>query len=124
MTTKEKARARHLKKTYNISLEEYDSLLEAQDYRCAICGVHQSECKTRLAVDHDHEAMTIRGLLCVTCNKDICGRIDKRVKAKKVTLSKKEVTKRIAEYYSRQPPIPNIVPIKESKPKKKLIRRP
>ena len=35
-----------------------------QEKRCAICG---KLCE-RLAVDHDHKSMKIRGLLCYSCN--------------------------------------------------------
>jgi hypothetical protein len=57
-------------KKYNISVEEYRSLFEKQNNRCAICG---QKCTTnkRLAVDHDHITKKIRGLLCLFCNTGI-----------------------------------------------------
>jgi hypothetical protein len=46
-------------------------LRQAQDGRCAICGVPEAEApRARLAVDHDHDSNRIRGLLCNNCN---CG---------------------------------------------------
>ena len=58
----------HIKRTYNLSEENYKILLESQDYRCGICNRHISELKTSLCVDHNHETNEIRGLLCRKCN--------------------------------------------------------
>jgi hypothetical protein len=53
-------------KQYKISIEEYNYLLKKQNGVCAIC---LNIDKTRkLAVDHDHETMKVRGLLCFSCN--------------------------------------------------------
>ena len=52
----------------NITVEEYDLLYAKQNGYCAICGKHQSQLRTRLAVDHDHSTGKIRGLLCFSCN--------------------------------------------------------
>lgn len=60
-----------LQKTYGISLEEYDRLLEAQDNGCAICGKTPEENGQRLAVDHNHDTGEVRGLLCSQCNTGI-----------------------------------------------------
>jgi hypothetical protein len=44
-------------------------LREAQDGKCAICGVAEAYApRKRLAVDHDHRTGAIRGLLCGNCN--------------------------------------------------------
>ena len=50
------------------TLEDYNELLEKQNFCCAICGQHQSELTKALAVDHDHETGKVRGLLCFNCN--------------------------------------------------------
>lgn len=68
---KQKARAerayfRHVERTYGITAAEYQALLETQDGRCAIC--RRLPRRRRLAVDHDHNTGTVRGLLCFTCN--------------------------------------------------------
>lgn len=61
----------YLQKTYGISLQEYDEMLEKQDYKCAICG--DKECPTGrdFAVDHDHETGEVRALLCARCNRGL-----------------------------------------------------
>ena len=66
-----KNRDRHrdadLRRTFGITLEDYDVMLAAQEGGCKICG---KVCKTgrRLAVDHDHETGKVLGLLCYSCN--------------------------------------------------------
>ena len=67
-----KSQDRRYRKTYNISLEVYQALLESQNGLCAICEKSESiliNSKARnLAVDHDHKTGKIRGLLCIGCN--------------------------------------------------------
>jgi hypothetical protein len=53
---------------FNISLEYYNKMFEEQLGCCAICGMHQSELKNALGVDHNHKTGKIRGLLCTKCN--------------------------------------------------------
>jgi len=64
---KKKNRMKHLKHVYNITLAEYDQMLEAQSGVCKICGGINADGR-RLTVDHDHETGKIRGLLCSQCN--------------------------------------------------------
>lgn len=66
------ARDGYLKRTYGISIETYEEMLDQQGGRCAICLCRP---RTRnLAVDHDHLCAgpngfgKIRGLLCSRCN--------------------------------------------------------
>ncbi|CCF85406.1 endonuclease VII domain-containing protein [Nitrolancea hollandica] len=66
---KKKQRAQQLKKKYGITPDEYKALLVEQRGGCAICG--QPPIDKALAVDHDHETGTVRGLLCAPCNKGI-----------------------------------------------------
>lgn len=54
-----------LKRKFGITVEDYDSLLVAQNGQCAVC---LSESDTTLHVDHDHTTGAIRGLLCSQCN--------------------------------------------------------
>jgi Recombination endonuclease VII len=61
---------------YGVSIEQYNQMRADQDYRCAICGLHESESKAggpnpnvrRLHLDHDHKTGVPRGLLCRDCN--------------------------------------------------------
>jgi hypothetical protein len=60
-------KGRQLRIKFNISIEEYNQLLDLQNNKCAIC---QDKCPTgrQLAVDHDHKTKKVRGLLCMECN--------------------------------------------------------
>lgn len=51
---------------YGITIEELQGLHESADGRCAICKVIPAE---GLSVDHCHESLVVRGLLCGKCNK-------------------------------------------------------
>lgn len=53
-----------LKKAYGITIEEFDSMLEAQGNRCKICR----ESSEKFHVDHDHKTGIVRGILCNLCN--------------------------------------------------------
>ena len=70
----EQSRKSHLKRYYGITPEQYNDLLKKQNHRCAVCEKHESESKTRLAVDHNHVTGEIRGLLCNYCNHRLVGR--------------------------------------------------
>ena len=48
---------------------EYEELLIKQNNRCAICGVENEISK--LAIDHNHKTLEVRGLLCHECNSGI-----------------------------------------------------
>ena len=66
-----KERNRALLRYFNITLAEYDEMLEGQGGGCAICGMTPEDNGKRLAVDHDHETDEVRGLLCNNCNTGI-----------------------------------------------------
>lgn len=62
-------RKRSLRLNYNLTLEDFDALLEAQSGKCWICGVeHKEQSQKRLHVDHCHKSGKVRGLLCMSCN--------------------------------------------------------
>jgi len=61
-------RKSHLKCTYNITLEEYNKKLQAQNHKCVICGTDETQLTRKLHVDHCHSTGKIRDLLCVHCN--------------------------------------------------------
>jgi hypothetical protein len=68
----ESSRRAHLKRKYNMTLEEYDVILESQNGVCDICKEPESYGRASfLAVDHCHNDETIRGLLCNNCNRAI-----------------------------------------------------
>lgn len=61
----------NLVRSYGITIEDYEEMLDGQHFRCAICGKHASDESDRdLSVDHCHKTGKIRGLLCQVCN---CG---------------------------------------------------
>lgn len=59
-----------IKRRYQLSIEEYNAQLAAQNCKCCICGKqHDPTLKRgRLYVDHCHSTGKIRGLLCSACN--------------------------------------------------------
>lgn len=66
----------HLKKTYGMTLEEYDLMVEKQDGKCAICKNKEDhnvpgQREHKLSVDHCHITKKIRGLLCRKCNQTL-----------------------------------------------------
>ncbi len=63
---KKHSRRTHLKKLYNLTIEDYNKILEQQDNKCAIC--RNVENGKRLAIDHCHNTEQVRGLLCKNCN--------------------------------------------------------
>jgi hypothetical protein len=63
----ELARADHLRRKFDLTLDEYKCMLHEQDGGCAICGDAPNE-RISLHIDHDHGTGEIRGLLCFRCN--------------------------------------------------------
>lgn len=61
-------RSWQLKREYNLTLDQYNQMLEQQNYSCLICEREQSIFDKKLSVDHDHKTGKIRGLLCSNCN--------------------------------------------------------
>lgn len=59
----------HLSRKYGLTVEQYEAMLKAQKYRCAICGGKNA--KNRLAVDHCHDTGKVRALLCDPCNQHL-----------------------------------------------------
>lgn len=57
-------------KQFNLTPSQYDEMLKAQNFTCAICGVDnpgRSNIK-HFPVDHCHKTGRVRGLLCHHCN--------------------------------------------------------
>lgn len=53
---------------YNITLDDYESMLIKQNNLCAICNQEETFRNRRLTVDHCHKTGKVRGLLCNKCN--------------------------------------------------------
>lgn len=54
---------------YGLTKNEYQTLLDVQAGRCAICDAATADVLgRRLVVDHDHGTGAVRGLLCSACN--------------------------------------------------------
>jgi hypothetical protein len=54
-----------IKTKYGLTLEEFEEKAKQQNYQCAICSeVHT----TGLCIDHCHETLKVRDLLCTKCN--------------------------------------------------------
>jgi hypothetical protein len=68
-------RRSYIYRTYDMTAEEHEGLVEAQDGLCAICGRPETRATkgviSALAIDHDHATKTNRGLLCFACNAGI-----------------------------------------------------
>lgn len=78
----------HLKKTYGLTVEDYDRMLEAQGGKC-VCGAVEDP----LHVDHDHKTGEVRGLLCGSCNRTIGMALDspKRLRVLALYLHRSQV---------------------------------
>lgn len=62
----DKRKSYHYKRNYGLSLDEINSMREAQNSSCAIC-----EETTNLVVDHNHTSGIVRALLCSRCNQGL-----------------------------------------------------
>jgi hypothetical protein len=73
---------------YNLTMDEFSFLHMFQEYRCAWCGVHESELSKKLVIDHDRGCCNregscgrcVRRLLCDDCNTTE-GRLKRRPEA-------------------------------------------
>jgi hypothetical protein len=63
----DKYRDKYYKTSYNSSLDEYNNLLNSQGGGCAICKTNSN----KMCMDHCHDTMKIRGVLCDRCNRGI-----------------------------------------------------
>ena len=65
-------RVNHLKEKYDLTVPEYEKMLESQGGACAICElpelVKYKGKEKRLATDHDEATGKVRALLCAHCN--------------------------------------------------------
>jgi hypothetical protein len=61
-------RTHYLKKTYGMTVKEYDAMFIAQGNACAICKSVNPSAKVGWHIDHDHSTGKVRGILCRFCN--------------------------------------------------------
>jgi hypothetical protein len=59
-------RKSYLKRTYGLTVEQYEAMLDAQGGVCFIC--RETPGDLPLHVDHDHASGGLRKLLCIRCN--------------------------------------------------------
>lgn len=59
-------RRQNLRRRYGVSLEEYERMFKAANGKCEICGAIDPP--RGLFVDHCHNTLKVRGLLCGACN--------------------------------------------------------
>lgn len=84
--TAEQVWAANLWRNYKLRPDQYHALRAAQDFRCAICHIHEDEIVAAhkavrangqrtfafpLSVDHCHRTSLVRALLCPLCNRGL-----------------------------------------------------
>ena len=85
-----RTRNNHYKRTYGITLIQYEEMESLYMGVCGCCGNAPEGRYEHLAVDHCHETKEIRGLLCASCNKAI-GALGDSVEGLKRALSYLEI---------------------------------
>ena len=66
---KRRSQNRYLKRTYDLTPEQYVKMFEETEFKCAMkCGTIVEPYNPRSHVDHDHVTGQIRGILCQQCN--------------------------------------------------------
>lgn len=74
---KEKIFSYHLRREYDLSLEQYDTMVYGCNQSCEICGEHvkhaleQGGRAEKACVDHCHTTGKVRGVLCHSCNRQL-----------------------------------------------------
>jgi Recombination endonuclease VII len=67
--TNQRIRERHLKRSYGITVDDWNKLFELQKGKCPICKKKFSKSgKRRPVVHHCHKSGHVHGLICDTCN--------------------------------------------------------
>jgi len=71
------ARDKRLQSQFNITADEWDTILRYQGGRCALCKEKKAKTGKRkgqdklLYTDHDHKTGLTRGILCYGCNRKL-----------------------------------------------------
>ena len=66
--SKERNHFYYVEKFYGMKHADWMEMFNDQDGRCKVCSTPQSQLKQRLCVEHCHDTMRIRGLVCKPCN--------------------------------------------------------
>ena len=66
--TDDRAWAYRLRAVYNLTPDDFYTMLAVQGGGCAICGREEGRTGQRLHVDHCHVTGVVRGILCHICN--------------------------------------------------------
>lgn len=77
--SKLEARRKSIEQVFAMTLDEYETILEHQEGKCALCKKPPKP-GTTLAIDHDHEdgqSGRVNGLLDYRCNKFVKGNLTK-----------------------------------------------
>lgn len=68
-TRLEKNRKHKLKRSYGLTIEEWNAMFEKQGKACAICGsTDPGATNHKFHTDHCHKTKAVRGILCQPCN--------------------------------------------------------
>jgi ribosomal protein L34E len=73
----DKTRKKWIEFAYGVTTTQYEQMLQEQDNKCYICKKDETiiDKRTkklrRLAIDHCHTTLAVRGLLCNNCNRGI-----------------------------------------------------
>lgn len=94
----------HLKKSYGITIEDYDKILEAQGGTCAICDGGTT--KRHFAVDHNHKTGQIRGLLCARCNMGLAKFMDKIINVQRALAHLRGGGRKVNKILDREAKVP------------------
>lgn len=57
-----------IKKKYDLTKEQYETLWAQQEERCAVYGCVSSNWDRGWIVDHSHNTGKVRGIVCTNCN--------------------------------------------------------
>jgi Recombination endonuclease VII len=92
---------KHLLASYGLTQEDFDRLLAAQGYRCAMCPTPFEDGRP-IFIDHDHACCPdekrscgkcVRGLLCLSCNTAL-GHIERKYELARAYLANSPVGRR------------------------------
>lgn len=72
--SEERLKDLYYKRTYGMSVQDFNFLLQQQKHSCKICGksiVVDGISSNRAVVDHCHTTGRVRGILCNECNRGL-----------------------------------------------------